>query len=184
MIHCVTDKHPCTALYLVLQTSPGARHTCAVFLDVSLTTSDNWIGLCQHMVSQHEGRIVSGSRVRLVQAKYEHAVAAAQKSLIKDNHVSEVDEDDEDDSDQDQGADLLHAKKKKKKRKDRPEVSAADRAGKAAGHIQSVLKVAAPTDQNETHKKPKSCRSTVPTHDISFALSRFETYTEAHTDIN
>ncbi|KAL0049982.1 hypothetical protein WJX82_002021 [Trebouxia sp. C0006] len=76
-----------------------------------------------------------------LQAKYEHAVAAAQKSLAKDKHVSEDEEDDEEDSDQEQGADLLQAKKRKRKRKDRPEASAADRAGKAAGHIQSVLKV-------------------------------------------
>jgi len=105
------------------------------------------------MVSQHEGSDESGFQVCLVQAKYEHAVAAAQKSLAKDKYVSEDEEDDEDDSDQDQGADLLQAKKKKRKRKDRPEASAADRAGKAAGHIQSVLKVAAP--RNQKHKRQK-----------------------------
>ena len=109
------------------------------------------------MVCQPEGSDVSGSQVCLAQAKYEHAVAAAQKSLAKDRHVSEDEEDDEEDSDQDQGADfgadLLQAKKKKRKRKDRPEASAADRAGKAAGHIQSVLKVAAP--RNQKHKRQK-----------------------------
>ncbi len=110
-------------------------------------------GVSQHMVSQHEGSDESGFQVCLVQAKYEHAVAAAQKSLAKDKYVSEDEEDDEDDSDQDQGADLLQAKKKKRKRKDRPEASAADRAGKAAGHIQSVLKVAAP--RNQKHKRQK-----------------------------
>ncbi len=94
------------------------------------------------------------SQVRVVQAKYEHAVAAAQKSLAKDKHVSEDEEDDDDDSDQDQGADLLQAKKKKRKKKDRSEASAADRAGKAAGHIQSVLKVAAPRVQ----KHPKQTK--------------------------
>ncbi len=140
----------------------------------------------QHMVSQHQGSNLTGSQVCLAQAKYEHAVAAAQKSLVKDKHMSDDEEDDEDDSDQDQGADLLQAKKKKRKRKDRPEVSAADRAGKAAGHIQSVLKVAAPTDQKckTPKKKPKSCHSTFPTHDISFALLWCETDTEAHADIN
>ncbi len=126
----------------------------------------------QHMVSQHEGSDVSGSQVCLAQAKYEHAVAAAQKSLAKDKHVSEDEEDDEEDSDQEQGADLLQAKKRKRKRKDRPEASAADRAGKAAGHIQSVLKVTVPRKSNcKTPKyNRKRCHSTFPTHDISFAL--------------
>ncbi|KAL0041478.1 hypothetical protein WJX79_004916 [Trebouxia sp. C0005] len=89
-----------------------------------------------------------------LQAKYEHAVAAAQKSLAKDKHVSDDEDDDEDDSDQDQGADLLRAKKKKK-RKGRPEVSAADRAGLAAGHIQSVLKVQKKLQQLQESIKAK-----------------------------
>lgn len=122
----------------------------------------------QHVVSQHEGRSLTGSQLCLAQAKYEHAVAAAQKSLAKDKHVSDDEDDDEDDSDQDQGADLLRAKKKKK-RKGRPEVSAADRAGLAAGHIQSVLKVAAPTDQGckTPPKTKKAGERRTPTHDIS-----------------
>ncbi len=41
MSHCVTDTCPRTALYLCLQKSPGARHTCAVFLNVSVTRTDN-----------------------------------------------------------------------------------------------------------------------------------------------
>jgi len=93
--------------------------------------------------------------VCLVQAKYEHAVAAAQKSLAKDKHMSDDEEDDEDDSDQDQGVDLLQAKKKKRKRQNRPEETAADRAGKAAGHIRSVLKVTAPGNEKKA-KHPKN----------------------------
>ena len=79
-----------------------------------------------------------------MQAKYEHAVAAAQKSLAKDTDLTDdkhdSDDDDDDDQDKDQGSDLLRPQRKKRKKR-RPEESAADKAEKAAGHVQSVLKV-------------------------------------------
>lgn len=67
------------------------------------------------------------SHVRIVQAKYEHAVAAAQKSLAKQQEVSDDQEDDENEDESEPQKKASHD-------------SSADRAQAAADHIQSVLK--------------------------------------------
>jgi len=66
-------------------------------------------------------------------------VAAAQKSLSKQTAASDDEQDNGEEDDDDDDEDRLLRLKKKKNKK--PQESAADRAQKAAGHIQSVLKV-------------------------------------------
>ena len=69
-----------------------------------------------------------------MQAEYEHAVAAAQKSMSK--HRSSSDSEDDSDEEEDSDEDRQDAKKEKKKKS---EESALQRASEAADHIQSVL---------------------------------------------
>ena len=73
-----------------------------------------------------------------LQAKYDHAVAAAQKSMSKHKDTSDSEEEDSDEEEQ-EGSDEDSQTGKKARKKQRREESALEKATEAAEHIQSVL---------------------------------------------
>ena len=87
-----------------------------------------WLSYFDEIESPNADVATVISHVRIVQAKYEHAVAAAQKSLAKQQEVSDDEEDDK------------HEDESEPQKKKASHESSADRAQAAADHIQSVLK--------------------------------------------